>query len=192
MHQSADDVVFRRREFSTLSSSYPARNKPTTVMSNYLTSTTVGNGFLGKEDSLKSYAPTPEPVDFLSPEQLNEYKLQIIDLNSGQGLLIIDTLDSAMRIVYVNRGFERLTGWKSAEVLGSTMHFLQGSATNEKGVETIMIGLEQMRHVRVLLVSYRRNRTPFWNSIYTIPLPLQNGSKVHTQNFYQLKIVIQL
>lgn len=109
-------------------------------------------------------------------KHLNEVKTQLFDLFM-EGIVIIDSESEApMTIIYVNRGFERMTGWKSADVLGTTLEFLQGKDTNQHGVQTIQMGLEKGLQVHVLLLNYRLNRTSFWNSIYTVPLPSQGSS----------------
>lgn len=185
MYHSDDKVVIKRRGSSPLSSAHaPGTRKNSLGYSSPASpyapasSSPLSKGLLHvNDDSLKSYMPNPEVIDAIADPQLVEYKLHLIE-SLNEGVAIIDTDQGAMRIASVNRGFERITGWKGSEVQGSTLNFLQGSATNEKGVETVLMGLEQKRHVRVLLVSYRRNRTTFWNSIYTVPLPPQPDSKV--------------
>jgi PAS domain S-box-containing protein len=121
--------------------------------------------------------PDQTEIDNIEPPVLVDFKLQLVDL-VGEGIVIVDTTGGSMRVAHANRGFEQLTGWKASEVCGSTLQFLQGPGTNDKGVETVLLGLQSGRQVRVLLLNYRRNRTPFWNSIYTLPLPHQNGSDV--------------
>jgi len=69
-------------------------------------------------------------------------------------------------IIYANKGFEQLTGYKLAEVLGRNCRFLQGDDTEQPEVRALRAAVEAGENVRVVLRNYRRDGSMFWNELY--------------------------
>ncbi len=51
---------------------------------------------------------------------------------TAEGITIADALAKDRPLIYVNEGFERLTGYSIAETLGSNCRFLQGKETSRR------------------------------------------------------------
>jgi diguanylate cyclase (GGDEF)-like protein/PAS domain S-box-containing protein len=95
------------------------------------------------------------------------------------GITICDATMPEMPLVYVNRAFERMTGYRSEEALGRNCRFLQGRETNQPGLDRIREAIREERDVRVLLRNYRKDGTLFWNELYLSPLLNHRGELTH-------------
>lgn len=73
-------------------------------------------------------------------------------------------------IIYVNSGFEALTGYRRDEVLGRNCRFLQGQDHRQKGVDDLREAIRERRSVRVEVRNYRKDGTLFWNELYVTPI----------------------
>ncbi len=73
-------------------------------------------------------------------------------------------------IVYVNLGFEKLTGYSRDEVLGRNCRFLQAHDLDQLGVNQLREAIAKREGVRVELRNYRKDGTLFWNELYVTPI----------------------
>jgi PAS domain S-box-containing protein len=73
-------------------------------------------------------------------------------------------------IIYVNAGFEALTGYRRDEVLGRNCRFLQGQDQRQDGVNELRAAIRERRSLRVELRNYRKDGTLFWNELYVTPI----------------------
>ena len=103
--------------------------------------------------------------DNLLPELL----LQAVN-QSRDGITIADAKQPGFPLVYVNEGFEKLTGYTSAEVLGKNYRFLQGADTEQPEVETIRAAISNGESCIVTLRNYRKNGAMFWNELSISPV----------------------
>jgi len=92
-----------------------------------------------------------------------------------QDVIIItetDPLDHpGPRIIYVNEGVERMTGYRPEEVLGNTPRMFQGPETDPKALDRIRKALEAREPVKEMLVNYCKDGEPFWNEVEIVPIP---------------------
>lgn len=89
------------------------------------------------------------------------------------GIIITETnpLDNpGPRIVYVNEGMERITGYRPQEMLGSTPRMFQGPDTDREALERIRRALEARKPVKEVVVNYCKGGLPFWNEIEIVPV----------------------
>ena len=91
------------------------------------------------------------------------------------GISIADATEPDDPLVYVNRGFERLTGYDAAEVIGRNSRFLQGEATSDESIRTMSEHIANQEPVSVEMVNYRNDGTPFWNQIRLSPIENDDG-----------------
>lgn len=75
------------------------------------------------------------------------------------------------RIVFVNEGVERMTGYRPEEVLGRTPRMFQGPDTDRAALTRIRKALEGRRPIKEELVNYCKDGLPFWNEIEIVPIP---------------------
>lgn len=112
---------------------------------------------------------TPSLLRLLAP---------VVD-NIPNGISVADAGRPDLPLVYVNQGFERLTGYSSTEVLGSNCRFLQGPGTRREAVARIRDAIDRRAPCHLTLLNYRRDGTPFWNDLQLLPLRAENGSVSH-------------
>lgn len=98
---------------------------------------------------------------------------------SSEGITISEASNSDYPIVYVNQGFERITGYSSAEVLGQNFRFLQGPDTDPQVVEKIRLALQDDREITAEILNYRKDGAPFWNRVSITPVRDSSGTVTH-------------
>lgn len=92
------------------------------------------------------------------------------------GISITDDGEADNRLVYVNEGFERVTGYDAEEVLGRDCRFLQGAATDSESIAKLRERIDAEEPVLVELVNYRTDGTPFWNQVQVSPVEDDDGT----------------
>ena len=90
--------------------------------------------------------------------------------STAEGVTISDCSLPDNPIIYANEGFERITGYSIAEVVGRNCRFLQGENTDPEAVEEIRRGLRENRELTVEILNYRKDGTPFWNRLTIDPV----------------------
>lgn len=98
---------------------------------------------------------------------------------AAEGITIADARAPDRPLIYVNEGFERLTGYAAAEALGRNCKFLQGPQTDPATVAEIRAALAADRDCTVEILNYRRDGTPFWNRLSITPVRDVNGAVSH-------------
>ncbi|MDB5102248.1 MAG: histidine kinase [Cyanobacteria bacterium RYN_339] len=98
---------------------------------------------------------------------------------SASGIMITDAGQQGHPIIYVNRAFERLTGYPAAEVLGKNCRFLQGQDRDQPGLENIRTALREQRDGYAELRNYRKDGTMFWNELVIAPIRDDGGRVTH-------------
>ncbi|KPN32163.1 bacterioopsin transcriptional activator [Halolamina pelagica] len=99
------------------------------------------------------------------------------------GISIADMAQPAQPLVYVNKGFERVTGYDAETVLGRNCRMLQGPATDPAAVEQFRAAIDAEAAATVELVNYRRDGTPFWNRVQINPVFDEAGDLTHYLGF---------
>lgn len=94
---------------------------------------------------------------------------QAVD-QSLDGITISDARLPDMPLIYVNAGFEKMTGYRAAEVLGKNCRFLQGIASAQPAVSVLREAIKQGEGCIVILQNYRQDGTPFWNEFNISPV----------------------
>lgn len=94
---------------------------------------------------------------------------------SSVGVVITDAALTNNPVIYVNRGFEKNTGYPAEEVLGKNCRFLQGEDTNPEELAKVSDGVRNRHSTRAFLKNYRKNGTPFFNELTIDPIKDANG-----------------
>jgi PAS domain S-box-containing protein len=98
---------------------------------------------------------------------------------SGEGIVITDPQKPNNPIVYVNTGFERITGYPRDAAIGQSCRFLQGADTNPDALAEIRAALREQRECQVELLNYRQDGSPFWNRLSITPVRDESGKLSH-------------
>lgn len=78
-------------------------------------------------------------------------------------------------IVFCNEAFERLTGYRAAEVLGRNCRFLQGAQSDPAQIAKMRRAIEQEDVAILEVLNYRKDGTAFWNALHLGPIYDQDG-----------------
>lgn len=98
---------------------------------------------------------------------------------AAEGITIADARLPDRPLIYINAGFERLTGYSREDVLGRNCRFLQGAGTDEETVAEVRHAVEQARACTVEILNYRQDGTPFWNRLAVTPVKDFSGEVTH-------------
>jgi PAS domain S-box-containing protein len=96
-----------------------------------------------------------------------------------QGVTIADAQQADEPLIYANAAFEEITGYSTAEVLGRNCRFLQGERTDQGTVSRIREAIAARNPVRVEILNYRKDGTPFWNKLDIVPVHDEDGDVTH-------------
>lgn len=99
--------------------------------------------------------------------------------SSPEGAVLVDALAEDHPVVYVNPGFEALTGYAAAELLGKNLRRLQGDDREQDARHRLRDALKQGEPCRVLLRNYRKDGSLFWNESTILPLRDAAGRITH-------------
>ncbi|WP_298462542.1 diguanylate cyclase domain-containing protein [uncultured Cellulomonas sp.] len=86
-------------------------------------------------------------------------------------MAIADATRPDLPLVYVNPAFERLTGYRSADVLGRNARFMQGPETDPAAVRAMGDSLRRGRVTRSRVVNYRADGSAYWVDLHISPVP---------------------
>ena len=98
---------------------------------------------------------------------------------AAEGITIVDARLPDTPLIYVNAGFERLTGYSADEVLGRNCRFLQGSNSAGDTVDEIRAAVRARRECTVEILNDRKDGTQFWNRLSITPVCDESGDVTH-------------
>lgn len=98
---------------------------------------------------------------------------------ASEGITIADAFLPDQPIIYANEGFERLTGYTIAEVVGRNCRFLQGEQTDPETVRQIGEAIRGDRTCSIEILNHRKDGTPFWNRLSITPVKNESGVTTH-------------
>jgi len=124
---------------------------------------------------------TEQPTTTGWPGQVADWlalKDRALDV-AAEGVTIADARRPDLPLIYVNQGFERMTGYPAADVLGRNCRFLQGPETDAAAVAEIRAALAEHRECLVEILNYRKDGTTFWNRLSITPVRDESGEVTH-------------
>lgn len=101
----------------------------------------------------------------ISPDLLE----RIVDA-SEDGIVVAEQEGDENILIYVNKGFERLTGYSADEILYQDCRFLQNDDRDQPSLDNIRKALREGRPCREVLRNYRKDGTLFWNELSITPV----------------------
>lgn len=102
------------------------------------------------------------------PKLRSSLLLQLVE-NAQEGIVVAEKEGHDTILIYVNPAFERLTGYKSEEILYQDCRFLQGSDTKSESIKIIRKAIDGAEPVRTVLKNYRKDGSAFWNELSVTP-----------------------
>ncbi len=131
---------------------------------------------------MKPWESTRSPADlaleWLRSEEQLLLKNRALDA-AAEGITIADARRPGRPLIFVNAGFERLTGYRAEDALGRNCKFLQGPDTDSATVEEIRRALLEERDCTVEILNYRKSGEEFWNRLSISPVRDSAGDLTH-------------
>ncbi len=106
--------------------------------------------------------------------QLRDRAMQVVP----HGIVITDPRQLDNPIVYVNSGFEAMSGYPASEAVGRNCRFLQGADTDPETVRTIRAAVKLGVACSVELLNYRRTGESYWCTLSITPVRDATGRLV--------------
>jgi PAS domain S-box-containing protein len=129
----------------------------------------------GKTVDLAIAQDVTERVRAEAEQHLRDRAIQAVT----QGIVISDPNQPDSPIIFVNPGFERMTGYAAAEVIGKNCRFLQGPDSNLQSVRQLRQAVRSGSACAVEILNYRKDGQPFWNAISIAPVHDASGAVKH-------------
>ncbi|QKY01601.1 putative bifunctional diguanylate cyclase/phosphodiesterase [Janthinobacterium lividum] len=85
----------------------------------------------------------------------------------------------ATRIIFVNDAFERSSGYARAEVLGRSLLFQQGPATDAGELARIAAAMARAQPARAELLNYNKAGKAYWVEAELVPFTDEDGRQTH-------------
>ena len=95
------------------------------------------------------------------------------------GIVITDARKKDNPIIYFNKAFQKLTGYKKDEIIGRNCRFLQGKDRKQPGIDVIRKAIKEGNSCRVQVRNYKKDGTLFWNEVSINPIRALNGDITH-------------
>lgn len=93
--------------------------------------------------------------------------------------VIVDAQAPDQPVIYVNRAFEIVTGYRADEVIGRNCRFLQGKQTNPAAIAQIREAIDAGAGCDVRLLNYRKDGGAFHNELRIAPITDERGTVTH-------------
>jgi|GEM_PF-3734843 len=87
-----------------------------------------------------------------------------------QSITIADMRLEDEPLVYVNKGFERVTGYSRDDGVGKNCRFLQGIETDRDEVTKMREAISESKSCLVQFINYQQNGDLFWNRLSLEPV----------------------
>jgi PAS domain S-box-containing protein len=86
------------------------------------------------------------------------------------GITLADPELEDCPIIYVNKAFERLTGYSQDEIIGRNCRFLQAEDREQEARFRIREAIEHNKEIELTLRNYKKDGTLFHNHLKVTPL----------------------
>ena len=85
-------------------------------------------------------------------------------------MLVTDPRQEDNPIIFANRAFLSMSGYRNDEIVGHNCRFLQGPGTSRAAVKEIAEAVADRREISIELLNYRKDGSSFWNALYVSPV----------------------
>ncbi|MET1051743.1 MAG: diguanylate cyclase [Mycetocola sp.] len=127
-------------------------------------------------DEPASVSPTPAHPETARHTGLSDGLLALALEAVSEGSLITDV---HQRIIYANRAISTITGYTTDELRGKNCAMLQGADTDPATIQDMRDSFASGETFRGDVLNYRKDGTPFWNSLTITPLKDASGTTTH-------------
>ena len=120
-------------------------------------------------------------TDF-TERKIIEEKLRLFEVvfaSSTDGITITDPNQPNNPVIYTNPAYERLTGYKSDEIIGRNPRFLQKEDCDQSAINNLRKAIKYGENCQVTLRNYRKDGALFLNELTIYPLHDFSGKLTH-------------
>ncbi|SDC31929.1 PAS domain S-box-containing protein/diguanylate cyclase (GGDEF) domain-containing protein [Pelagirhabdus alkalitolerans] len=103
----------------------------------------------------------------------NQFKRMIEQLSSG--VILTDPNQTDNPIIFVNKGFEKMTGYTFEEIVGENPRFLQRDTARKSNVDSLNQAIQEGEAYETILPNYRKDESFFWNELKVTPIYDENN-----------------
>jgi len=96
--------------------------------------------------------------------------------NLDEGITVADCSVPDMPLIFVNKSFEKLTGYPADEVIGRNCRFLHREERDQPGLSKVRSCLREGSSCTVVLRNFRRDGSLFYNELHLSPIYDANGN----------------
>lgn len=139
-----------------------------------------------REELLASLSELQSRLDLLEARNLEHQRLDTELLlrdqaiaSSSCGITIADARLPDMPLIYVNRAFEKITGYSIEETEGKNCRFLQGNDRDQEARHELRAAIDAGEPCTVILRNFKKDGTPFWNELNISPVQNAAGELTH-------------
>jgi diguanylate cyclase (GGDEF)-like protein/PAS domain S-box-containing protein len=122
-------------------------------------------------------AAEPEPLA-ATPTAVGESLLRRALAATTTGVTIADVRQPDQPLIYVNKAFETLSGFRAEQVLGRNCRFLQSASTDAAAVRRMRAAIDSGREVRETLLNVKADGSTWWNEVWLAPVFDDDGDVV--------------
>ena len=115
----------------------------------------------------------------IPPSNLTQLLLVKALNESSDGIAIVDARKAGFPVIYVSKGFENMTGYASAEVMGKNFRLFQGSDTNQSELVLLRSAMAKGEACIATLRNYRKDGVMYWNELSITPVYDDDGLLSH-------------
>ncbi|MEX1212111.1 MAG: PAS domain S-box protein [Balneolaceae bacterium] len=121
----------------------------------------------------------------ITRQKQEEQRLRLLEsvvTNTNEAVVIIESEPTTLpgrKILYVNQGFTRMTGYTASEVAGKTLSILNGPETSSEEREKLRIAIRNYEPATAEFINYKKDGTPFWIYASLVPVRDERGEYTH-------------
>lgn len=105
-----------------------------------------------------------------TPRMISPELLERVVNASGDGIVVAEQEGNENILIYVNSGFEGLTGYSADEILYRDCRFLQNGDNQQPGLDRIRDALKEGQACREIIRNYKKDGSLFWNELSITPV----------------------
>ena len=107
--------------------------------------------------------------------------LETVISSANDGIIITNAAleKPGPQIIYVNKAFSKITGYKPEEVIGKSPRILQGDGTDKKTLRNMYGELKEGRAFKGEVLNYDTLGKPYWLDISIVPVRDGEGNITH-------------
>ncbi len=99
--------------------------------------------------------------------------------SASNGIVLADATQPDCPIIYANEAFERMSGYRSDEIIGRELCFPRGGGGGQPARAALRAAIAEGRDARVIIRDYRKDGTLFWNECSLSPIRDRSGVLTH-------------